>query len=404
MNRWIIHFDANSFFAACEQARDVRLRGLPVVVGKERGMSLAVSKEAKDRGVVRGMPIFEARRICPELVVLPTDFVLYEEYSRRMASIASDYVDMLEQYSIDECFLLTSVPYCNGTVSKIRELARSIQKDIEETLDIRIAVGVAGNHVRAKMASKVAKKLRLVVAPKGDIDFLKDISIENVWGVGRSTVPQMLTLSIENAYDFVNTPLGLIRQKFSAPIESLWLELNDKGGVSSFVREKDAQSVQRTRLFEKPTFIRSEIESALSYHGESIGEYLRGLHMAARFGAVILKTKKQIYQFQFEIPQFVSQSSIIVKYALESIKNIKTLDVPFIGSGIILHGLIPEDRMPANLFGKKDDTFERWKELYDVINNNERIKGCLSLASSLLTNNNRKKSTLFPLIYMGEVH
>lgn len=404
MNRWIIHFDANSFFAACEQARNVRLRGLPVVVGKERGMSLAVSKEAKDRGVVRGMPIFEARRACPDLVVLPTDFVLYEEYSRRMASIASDYVDMLEQYSIDECFLLTSIPYGTDTVSKIRDLARSIQRDIEETLDIKISVGAAGNHVRAKMASKIAKKLRLVVAPKDDINFLRDISIESVWGVGRKTVPQMLALSIENAFDFVNTPLGLIRQKFSAPIESLWLELNDKGGVSSFVREKDAQSVQRTRLFEKPTFIRSEIGSALSCHGESIGEYLRDLHLMARFGSVILKTKKQIYQFQFEIPQFVSQSSIIVKYALESIKNIKQPNIPFVGSGIFLHGLVPENHASANLFGKKDDTFERWKDLYNAISDNERIRGRVSLASSLLAQKNKKKNLSLPLIYIGEVH
>ena len=102
--RAILHVDGDSFFAACEVAKDPMLRGKPVITGKERGIVSACTYEAKARGVKRGMRLFEVRKICPDAVILPSDYETYSLFSERMYRIVRRYTPTVEEYSIDECF------------------------------------------------------------------------------------------------------------------------------------------------------------------------------------------------------------------------------------------------------------------------------------------------------------
>ncbi len=83
----ILHIDADAFFASCEQAVHPELRGRPVITGKERGIVAAASYEAKARGIERGMRLFEAKKVCPEVVMLPSDYETYSLFSVRMFEI-----------------------------------------------------------------------------------------------------------------------------------------------------------------------------------------------------------------------------------------------------------------------------------------------------------------------------
>jgi len=100
----IMHVDADAFFASCEQAANPKLRGKPVVTGKERGIASAVSYEAKARGVRRGMTIRDVKAICPEAIHLPSDYETYSLFSQRMFAIMRRYTPAVEEYSIDEAF------------------------------------------------------------------------------------------------------------------------------------------------------------------------------------------------------------------------------------------------------------------------------------------------------------
>src|SRR5688572_2768260 len=100
--RAIIHVDGDAFFASVAQAVDPRLKGKPVVTGQERGIIAAASYEAKALGIRRGVSLWDARKICKELVVLPTDYETCSLYSKRMYEIIREYTPNVEEYSIDE--------------------------------------------------------------------------------------------------------------------------------------------------------------------------------------------------------------------------------------------------------------------------------------------------------------
>ena len=100
----IVHFDGDAFFTSVEQALHPDLKGRPVVTGQERGIIACASYEAKALGIKRGVALHEARRMCPDLVVLPSDYETYSLFSKRMFDIARRYTPMVEEYSIDEGF------------------------------------------------------------------------------------------------------------------------------------------------------------------------------------------------------------------------------------------------------------------------------------------------------------
>ncbi len=91
--RAIVHIDGDAFFASCEQAKHPTLQGKPVVTGKERGIAASMSYEAKARGVTRGLPIHEIRRVCPEAIILPSDYETYGLFSLRMYEIVRRYTE-----------------------------------------------------------------------------------------------------------------------------------------------------------------------------------------------------------------------------------------------------------------------------------------------------------------------
>lgn len=101
----IMHMDADAFFASCEQAIHPELKGRPVITGKERGIVAAASYEAKRRGVDRGMSLWEVKKVCPDAVILPSDYETYSLFSVRMFEILRRFSPAVEEYSIDEAFV-----------------------------------------------------------------------------------------------------------------------------------------------------------------------------------------------------------------------------------------------------------------------------------------------------------
>src|SRR5581483_10154483 len=140
--RAILHVDGDAFFASCEVALNPKLRGKPVVTGLERGIVSAMTYEAKKLGVHRGMRLFEVRKICPQAVILPSDYETYSIFSHRMYNIVRRYTPEVEEYSIDECFAdLTGM---RGTLHmSYAEIAAKIKHDLESELGLTFSVGVA---------------------------------------------------------------------------------------------------------------------------------------------------------------------------------------------------------------------------------------------------------------------
>ena len=169
----IIHIDADAFFASCEQARDPKLKGKVVSTGKERGIASAVSYEGKALGIKRGMSIPEIKRICPNMVHLPSDYETYSLYSARMFSIVRDYTNLVEEYSIDECFAeLTGLR--RPRRMSYPAITAAIKHDLEVKLGMTFSIGLAPTKVVAKLASKWQKPSGLTVISGRELpDYLR---------------------------------------------------------------------------------------------------------------------------------------------------------------------------------------------------------------------------------------
>jgi DNA polymerase-4 len=180
----ILHADLDAFYASVEQRDDPRLRGRPVIVGA--GVVLAASYEAKACGIRTAMGGAQARRLCPEAVVVPARMSAYSEASKAVFEVFRDTSPVVEGLSIDEAFL--DVRGMMRIAGPPVEIARRLRRDVRERVGLPITVGVARTKFLAKVASGVAKPDGLlVVPPGGELAFLHPLAVERLWGVGPVT-------------------------------------------------------------------------------------------------------------------------------------------------------------------------------------------------------------------------
>ncbi|AAU24084.1 DNA polymerase IV [Bacillus sp. GM2] len=201
--RVIFHIDMNSFYASVEMAYDPSLKGRPLAIAgnaKERkGIVVTCSYEARARGVKPPMPLWEAKRLCPELIVKPPNFDRYRSSSREMFQVLREYTDLVEPVSIDEGYMdLTDTPYRNRAC----ETAKEIQERLQKELLLPSSIGIAPNKFLAKMASDMKKPLGITILRKREVPrILWPMDISEMYGVGRKTAEKLKTLEIEKIGD-----------------------------------------------------------------------------------------------------------------------------------------------------------------------------------------------------------
>ena len=180
----ILHADLDSFYASVEQRDDPSLRGRPIIVGG--GIVLAASYEAKRMGVYTPMPEFQARRVCPDVVVVAPRFAAYTAASKAVFDVFNDTSPSVEGLSIDEAFLdVSGLWRIAGTPEEIGARLRS---EVLRRVGLPITVGVARTKFLAKVASGVAKPDGLlVVEPDREMEFLHPLPVGRLWGVGPVT-------------------------------------------------------------------------------------------------------------------------------------------------------------------------------------------------------------------------
>jgi DNA polymerase-4 len=199
----ILHADADAFFASVEQRDDPRLRGRPVIVGA--GVVLAASYEAKAYGVRTAMGGRQARRLCPQAVVVRPRMSAYSEASKALYAVFDDTTPLVEGLSIDEAFLdVRGMERIAGTPT---EIAVRLRRAIRERVGLPVSVGVARTKFLAKVASALAKPDGLlVVPPEGELAFLHPLPVERVWGIGQVTAAKLRTCGIETVGELAHVP------------------------------------------------------------------------------------------------------------------------------------------------------------------------------------------------------
>ena len=194
----ILHADVDSFFASVEQRDDPRLRGRPVIVGP--GVVMAASYEARARGVRSAMGAAQARRLCPDAVVVAPRFSAYAEAGRDLFEVFRGAAPVVEGLSMEEAFLeVRGLRRIAGTPLAI---AVRLRRDVRRRVGLPVTVGIASTRPLAKVASGIAKPDGLLLVREGhEHAFLRPLPVERLWGVGASTATKLQRAGIATVGD-----------------------------------------------------------------------------------------------------------------------------------------------------------------------------------------------------------
>lgn len=203
MMRKIIHCDADCFFVALEMRDDSSLCGIPVAVGGhpgKRGVISTCNYEARAFGIHSAMASAHAKRLCPQLIILPHNAQKYREASEQMRAIFASYSDHIEPLSLDEAFIdVSSTHHCLGSATLI---AKEIRRRIKKQVGITVSAGVANNKFLAKVASDWQKPDSLTVIEPSQVRFfLKTLPVTCLPGVGKATAKKMASLGLRTCSD-----------------------------------------------------------------------------------------------------------------------------------------------------------------------------------------------------------
>ena len=247
--RKIIHCDADCFFAALEMRDDPSLRGIPMAVGGDpyrRGVISTANYEARVFGVRSALASAYAKKLCPQLVIVPHNMAKYRRAAEQLRKIFLDYTDMIEPLSLDEAFLdVSDVDIFRGSATLI---ANDIRRRIQNEIGITASVGIAPNKFLAKVASDWQKPNGITVVEPSRVQFfVKQLPVRCIPGVGAQTEEKLLALGMNTCGDILpHSELDLVQHfgKFGRRLYYFSRGEDDREVVTSYQRK--SMSVEHT--------------------------------------------------------------------------------------------------------------------------------------------------------------
>jgi DNA polymerase IV len=281
MPRTIIHLDLDAFFCAVEEQRDPSLAGRAFAVGgrpESRGVVSTCSYAARRYGVHSAMPMAQAVRFCPQLLVLPVRYPAYSAASRAVMARLHTLTPLVEQISIDEAFLDVTDREEPGEA-----VARGLQTAIREELGLPCSLGVASNKLVAKIATDAGKAAARgegspnalqVVLPGEEAAFLAPLPAGALWGVGPKTAARLQELGMRTIGDIACWPERDLMARFGKMGQELACRAR---GIDSrpIVTHRDAKSISKETTFAHDVGDGAALRQELAALSQGVGRQLR---------------------------------------------------------------------------------------------------------------------------------
>jgi len=298
--RTILHIDFNSYFATVEQQANPRLRGKPTgVTGGDRIKRTvlgAASIEAKKFGVKTGMQIWEAKKLCPQIILVPGDSDKYLEVTKRFLGILSSYSPVLEVFSIDEVFMELSSLHLRGEVmgnlmytSEVCEnLALQIKSRIRSEIGewMRVSIGISYNKLMAKLASNLQKPDGLVIIPNQEeaIKILENQDLDEICGIGSRIKYRLNKMGIFNFRQLRQVPLEILLFNFKSYGNFLYNAARgiDNSLITPFYEKEEVKSVGHRYTLVHDTNSPAEIKQVLLKLTELVSRRLRAKNLVGK--------------------------------------------------------------------------------------------------------------------------
>ena len=325
MKRIILHVDVNNAFlswTAVEMLKNgskVDIRNRYAVIGGDedarRGIVLAKSNPCKKRGVVTAESLYSARRKCPYLEVYKGDFKVYRKYSDMMYNYLLQYSDIIERYSIDECFIdyTGSIKLFGDPV----KLAYKIKDDIKNKFGFTVNVGVGNNKLLAKMASDFEKPDKVHTLFVNEISTkMWKLPIEDLFMTGKSASLKLREMGINTIGELANYSEDVIIKKFKSHGKLMWEYANGIDNSEVEYKREDAKSVSTSTVLPYNYSEKSEIYKVLKVLSITTGKRLRKQKMYAYSVNIWIKYSNFIkVSKQIKIDNGIDNDKDIYNYA-----------------------------------------------------------------------------------------
>ena len=299
--------DCNNFFVSCERVFAPKLIGRPaVVLSSNDGCVVARSNEARAMGIAMGSPVFKVKGLVEsgQLCALSSNYALYGDMSRRVMSVIRRHVPDMEQYSIDECFIVLP------EIEDYQAFGCRLSQIVEQWTGIPVSVGLAPTKTLAKLASRFAKKHKgyrgccLIDTQEKRRKALELTNLRDVWGIGRKSAAKLEQMGLHTAWQFACSGQKQIRKLMGVAGEETWRELNGES-VLGLTMPTQRKSIQSTRSFNRPLLTTRELHTALADFCAQVAEKLRKENACARTVGIFFATDR----FNPNVP-FIQRTAI----------------------------------------------------------------------------------------------
>lgn len=276
MSKIIAHIDLNAFFATAEEIRNPKLIGQPVIIGNDgrKGIVSTASYPARKFGIRSGMPTFQAKRLCPNVIILPVDFRYYGLLSREFFAFIRKYSKKVEKASVDECYV--DMTETLQDVADVESYLTDLQDKLLKKTGLKCSIGVGPTKFLAKMASDMKKPMGLTILRRRDIPtLLYPLPIRDFYGIGRKTAPVLEAAGIKTIGDLArrinadDANLHLILGKFFFVIKD-WV--NGYGNDEVDLEPWDPKSIGNSSTFMHDTNDFAEIKEMISSLTKEVSE------------------------------------------------------------------------------------------------------------------------------------
>lgn len=310
--RIILHSDLNNFYASVERRLNPQLNGVPIAVCGSReerhGIVLAKSEEAKRCGVKTGEPIWQAKKKCPGIVIVPPHFDMYMKFSRKVRAVYARYTDLIESYGIDECWLditksLAVFPVYDGvkeengslTDEYLRFLGDTIRFAVRGELGLTVSVGVSFNKIYAKLGSDLKKPDGTsVISSKNFKNVIYGLPVSDLLMVGGATSAKLTAMGYPTIGALASADDGKIISALGKTGATLlrYARGLDESPVAHMNDERELKSIGNSQTFASDLVYYEQVERNIYVLSESVAARLRqsdrGLadtvHLWVRYG------------------------------------------------------------------------------------------------------------------------
>ncbi|MCI7413013.1 DNA polymerase IV [Hornefia butyriciproducens] len=327
MDRIILHCDINSFFASVELLDHPELRDMPVAVSGDpelrHGIILAKNQAAKACGVVTAETVWQARRKCPDLVLLPPQHEKYREFSRRLNRLYQEYTDMVEPFSIDESWL--DVTASRALFGSGTQIADRIRHRVREELGITLSAGVSYNKIFAKMGSEYRKPDATTEITRSNYQqLLWPMPVNEMFFVGFATAERLKAADIHTIGDLALADTRMLERLLGkqGPLLRSYARGEDDSPVRRYDQRNKIKSVGNGITFRRNLTGEDDILTALTRLSDTVAGRLRKYQLKAGGVKVDIKdTQLKTISRQTQLTRPTNLSDELRRTAMELIRS-----------------------------------------------------------------------------------